>query len=137
EGRWLGLPARQFLAQNLELQPLRLGGFDLALQVAERRRGLLEGGAVARVILRIVKLRLQLDGLRPQHRDGPRQSLERVLVLERHAPSVRLRLGAGRGWLARCFLGLWRYAAAPRPGIAAALAPHCRLTPGVVRAAGG
>src|SRR5438309_293494 len=43
--------ARELLTQNLKLQPLRLGGLDLALQVAKRRGGLLKGGPVAGVVL--------------------------------------------------------------------------------------
>src|SRR5215510_2621949 len=87
---------RQLLAQNLKLQPLRLGRLDPAVQLAKRCGSLLESGTVARVVLRIVELRLQLGGFRAQCRDRGRQGFERVLVLERHPPPRRLRLLARR-----------------------------------------
>src|SRR5262245_18835882 len=102
--------ARQFLAQKFKLKPLRLGGLNLPVQIAERCRGLLESGTIARVILRVVELGLQLGGLRPERRDGRRKRLERVLVLECHAPPGWLRIRAGRSRLICCLVGLWRRA---------------------------
>src|SRR5580700_3853448 len=51
--------AGDVLAQDFELQPLLLGRGNLHLKLAERGNDLFEAGAVARIELRIVQLRLQ------------------------------------------------------------------------------
>jgi hypothetical protein len=72
----------QFLAQDLELEPLLLGGGNLPLQVAQPGARLLEGGAIALVKPGIIEARGQAVRFLIEFGNRLRQRFESVLLLE-------------------------------------------------------